>query len=151
MQPQVLGLLVYLVENRDRIVSKDELVEVLWEGRAVSDAVLNTRLRDVRRVLVDDEMGQRFVRTFPKRGKRFVAQLTEAPDAGGGSSATPVTAPESRRRWTAGRNGIALAGVTLRLALGSFALRPGFPGGPAPGLTLPDRPSVAVVKFSSGA
>ncbi len=54
MQPQVLEVLKYLITHRTRIVSKDELVDALWDGRVVSDAVLNTRIRDVRRILGDD-------------------------------------------------------------------------------------------------
>ncbi len=54
LEPQVLRLLLYLLETRDRIVSKDELINGVWDGRIVSDATLNTCVRSVRRALGDD-------------------------------------------------------------------------------------------------
>ena len=66
---------MYLVENCDRVVSKDELVEEIWQGRFVSDAAVSSVLRDLRRALGDDGRGQRFVRTMRGRGVRFVAAL----------------------------------------------------------------------------
>ncbi|MCL7940577.1 winged helix-turn-helix domain-containing protein [Halomonas sp. ATCH28] len=74
LEPQVLHLLQYLVENRDRIVTKDELIDEIWQGRVVSDAALNTRIRAVRRALGDDRAQQKFLRTYPKRGFQFVAE-----------------------------------------------------------------------------
>ena len=72
LEPKVFDLLVYLVENRDRIVSKEELIEKIWGGRVISDSALNTCVRSVRRALQDDREKQAFVRTFPKRGFQFV-------------------------------------------------------------------------------
>ncbi len=63
LEPQVFRLLKYLIENRGRIVSKDELIEEIWDGRAITDAALNTRIRAVRRALGDDRSQQRFLRT----------------------------------------------------------------------------------------
>ena len=74
LEPQVFSLLKYLIENRARIVSKDELIEEIWEGRVVSDAALNTRIRAVRKALGDDRAKQKFLRTYPKRGFQFVAE-----------------------------------------------------------------------------
>jgi TolB-like protein/DNA-binding winged helix-turn-helix (wHTH) protein len=75
LEPQVFSLLKYLVENRGRIVSKDELIDEIWLGRAISDAALNTRIRAVRRALGDDRAQQKFLRTYPKRGFQFVAEI----------------------------------------------------------------------------
>ena len=73
LEPQVFSLLKYLIENRGRIVSKDELIDEIWNGRVVSDAALNTRIRAIRRALGDDRTQQKYLRTYPKRGFRFVA------------------------------------------------------------------------------
>ncbi|MCH4562519.1 winged helix-turn-helix domain-containing tetratricopeptide repeat protein [Halomonas sp. EGI 63088] len=100
LEPQVLSLLTYLVENRDRIVSKDELIDEIWQGRVVSDAALNTRIRAVRRALGDDRAQQRFLRTYPKRGFQFVAE-TDCLEADDEADA-PVMAPQAsalRRAW----------------------------------------------------
>ncbi|MBB3185550.1 DNA-binding winged helix-turn-helix (wHTH) protein [Halomonas fontilapidosi] len=74
LEPQVLSLLSYLLNNRDRIVSEDELIDEIWQGRVVSDAAINTRIRAVRWALRDDHVHQRFLRTYPKRGFQFVAE-----------------------------------------------------------------------------
>jgi TolB-like protein/DNA-binding winged helix-turn-helix (wHTH) protein/Tfp pilus assembly protein PilF len=77
LEPQVFSLLKYLVENRGRIVSKDELIDEIWQGRAISDAALNTRIRAVRRALGDDRAQQKYLRTYPKRGFQFVAPVAQ--------------------------------------------------------------------------
>lgn len=73
VEPQVFALLVLLVENRDRMVSKDEIVEKIWEGRIVSDAAVASRVKSARQVLGDDGKAQRLIRTLHRRGLRFVA------------------------------------------------------------------------------
>jgi len=78
VQPQVFELLRFLVENKDRVVSKDEIFEAVWEGRIVSDGTLNARINAVRRALGDDGQEQTVIRTFPRRGFRFVAELDES-------------------------------------------------------------------------
>jgi len=75
VQPQVFELLVYLLENRERVVPKDDLIEAVWEGRAVSDGTLNARINAARRALDDTGDEQAVIRTFPRRGFRFVAEL----------------------------------------------------------------------------
>jgi TolB-like protein len=74
LEPQFFSLLVDLVENRDRVISKDELIDGVWGGRIVSDATLNTCVNGLRRLLGDSGRSQSVVRTFPRRGFRFVAQ-----------------------------------------------------------------------------
>jgi TolB-like protein len=81
VEPQVFDLLVHLIRHRDRIVSKDELIEKVWNGRIVSEAALSSRINGVRRVLGDDGNAQRFVRTLHKRGFRFVGDVDELPPA----------------------------------------------------------------------
>jgi TolB-like protein/DNA-binding winged helix-turn-helix (wHTH) protein len=73
--PQVLDLLEYLIRSRDRVVSKDDLVNAVWNGRIVSDAALTTRLNAVRRAIGDSGEQQRLIKTFPRRGIRFVGAV----------------------------------------------------------------------------
>src|SRR5262245_57219497 len=84
IEPQVFDLLVHLIRNRDRIVSKDELFAVIWQGRIVSEATLNSRISAARRALGDSGSDQSFIRTLHKRGFRFVGGVddnTSAPTA----------------------------------------------------------------------
>ncbi len=80
VEPQVFTLLSYLAQNADRVVSKDELIENVWLGRIVSDANLNSRVNAARRAVNDDGKAQNVIRTFPRKGFRFVADLINPPD-----------------------------------------------------------------------
>jgi TolB-like protein/DNA-binding winged helix-turn-helix (wHTH) protein len=73
--PQVLDLLEYLIRRRDRVVSKDDLVNAIWNGRIVSDEALTTRLNAVRRAIGDSGEKQRLIKTFPRKGLRFVGAV----------------------------------------------------------------------------
>ena len=75
VEPQVFDLLVHLIRNRDRIVSKDELFEAIWQGRIVSEATLSSRISAARRALGDSGNDQTFIRTLHKRGFRFVGDV----------------------------------------------------------------------------
>ena len=66
LQPQVFDLLVYLVRNRDRVVSKDDLVAPVWNGRIVSDSTLTSRINAARTAVGDSGKAQRLIRTAPK-------------------------------------------------------------------------------------
>jgi TolB-like protein/DNA-binding winged helix-turn-helix (wHTH) protein len=79
VEPQVFALLRLLVENCHRMVSRDEIVEVVWEGRAVSDSAVSSRVKSARRALGDDGENQRLIRTVHGKGFRFVGELA-APD-----------------------------------------------------------------------
>src|SRR5690606_2131066 len=81
LERQVFGLLTLLVENSDRLVSKDEIVEKVWEGRIVSDSAVASRIKSARKALGDDGKAQRFIRTVHGQGFRFVAQVEAALDA----------------------------------------------------------------------
>lgn len=78
VEPQVFSLLVCLIENRDRVMSKDELIEQVWGGRIVSDSSLNSRINSLRKAVGDNGKVQAVIKTFPRRGFRFVADLEEA-------------------------------------------------------------------------
>lgn len=75
LEPQVLSLLIYLVRNRDRMVSKDEIVAAVWQGQAVSDASISSRIRSVRQAVGDNGERQAMVRTIHGRGFRFVGDV----------------------------------------------------------------------------
>lgn len=75
LEPQVFALLSLLIENRDRVVSKDEIIEKVWEGRVVSDAALSSRIKSARQALGDDGQAQRFIKTVHRVGFRFVGDV----------------------------------------------------------------------------
>lgn len=75
VEPQVFALIAYLAEHRDRMVSRDELFEKLWEGKVVSDSALASRIKSARRALGDDGRTQAFIKTVHGRGLRFVADV----------------------------------------------------------------------------
>src|SRR5262249_53341416 len=102
IEPQVFDLLVYLVENRDRVVSKDDLIAAVWRGRIVSESTLTSRINAARKAVGDSGEQQKVIRTIARKGFRFVGQ-TRAP-----------ASPE-----------------------------------PQATLTLPDRPSIAVLPFTN--
>ncbi|MGP1282968.1 MAG: winged helix-turn-helix domain-containing tetratricopeptide repeat protein [Parasphingopyxis sp.] len=76
IQPQALELLVLLVEKHARLVSKDEIVDRVWRGRAISDSALSSQIKTVRRILGDDGRNPRFIRTVYGKGFRFVADVS---------------------------------------------------------------------------
>jgi TolB-like protein len=76
--PQVFDLLDYLIRNRERVVSKDDLINTVWNGRVVSDAALTTRLNVARSAIGDSGEEQRLIKTLPRKGFRFVGQVREA-------------------------------------------------------------------------
>ena len=75
--PQVFDLLDYLIRNRGRVVSKDDLIDAIWSGRSVSDAALATRLNAARSAIGDSGQQQRLVKTLPRKGFRFVGSVRE--------------------------------------------------------------------------
>ncbi len=77
VEPKVLDLLLHLIEMRERVVSKDQLVEAVWQGRIISDAAISSTVSAARRALGDDGHAQRYIRTMHGRGFRFVGSLVE--------------------------------------------------------------------------
>ena len=86
--PQVFDLLDYLIRNRERVVSKDHLINAIWNGRSVSDAALTTRLNAARSAIRDSGDEQRLIKTLPRKGFRFVATVREAQGPAGGVEPT---------------------------------------------------------------
>ena len=78
-QPKALDLLVYLIEHRDRVVDKDELLAELWSGVVVSESALTQAIRKARSLVGDDGTRQAMIRTVSRRGFRFVAELDPDP------------------------------------------------------------------------
>ena len=76
-EPQVFDLLVYLLQNRERVVSKDDLLASVWGGRIVSDATLDSRITAARRAVGDSAAAQTLIRTFARKGVRFVGEVRE--------------------------------------------------------------------------
>jgi pimeloyl-ACP methyl ester carboxylesterase/DNA-binding winged helix-turn-helix (wHTH) protein len=91
VEPQVFDLLVYLIENRDRVVSKDDLIAAVWSGRIVSDSTLDSRINAVRKALGDSGGRQRFVRTIARKGHRFVGEVDATPKTDGAAAASRPT------------------------------------------------------------
>jgi TolB-like protein/Flp pilus assembly protein TadD len=123
VEPQVLDLLHYLIRNRDRVVSKDDLIAHVWNGRIVSDSTLTSRITSARHAVGDNGDDQRLIRTVARKGIRFVGEVRENP------APTSVEATRS-----------AAAAVGLRLSSQSA-------GAPRP--QLPDKPSIAVLPFTN--
>jgi len=87
VEPQVFALLALLVENRERLVSRDEIIEKIWDGRVVSDAAVASRVKSARQALGDSGREQRYIRTVHRQGLRFVAEVKAA------AAATVVATP----------------------------------------------------------
>jgi TolB-like protein/tetratricopeptide (TPR) repeat protein len=93
MQPQVFDLLVQLIQNRDRVLSKDDLISSVWAGRIVSDSALTSRINAARTALDDSGNAQRLIRTIPRKGFRFVGEVEERQ-----TGAVPADVPQRPRQ-----------------------------------------------------
>ena len=77
MQPQVFDLLVHLLKHRDHVVSRDDLIALVWDGRIVSDSTLDSRINAARNAIGDSGKEQRLIRTIPRKGLRFIGAVDE--------------------------------------------------------------------------
>lgn len=124
VQPQVFEVLRCLIENRERVVSKDDLIDAVWDGRIVSDATLSSRISAARSAVGDTGQIQAVIRTMPRRGFRFVAELKNAepveesdseqkqlPD-GAPKDGLPAIAHRQTVKFCASRDGTQLAFAT---------------------------------------
>ncbi len=119
VEPQVFGLLVFLIENRDRVVSRDELIDVVWGGRIVSEATISSRISAARSAVGDDGTAQAIIKTFPRRGFRFIAEVQsehdeagepdEMPDAPTGTSGGPPASVRQKVRFCTSKDGTQIA------------------------------------------
>lgn len=161
VEPKVFDLLVHLIRHRERVLTREELFEAIWEGRPVSDATLSNHVKNARRALGDNGELQETIQTIRGRGYRFVAPVEEvgadvpaaapaapapaapAPPASAASAPVPVAARPSRALPGWCRAAILAVALVLPLAafLGYRAVVDSRAQVPA------DRPYVLVVPF----
>lgn len=98
VEPQVFDLIAYLIRNQDRVVSKDDLIEHIWNGRVVSESTLTSRISAARQTIGDTAGRQQLIRTVVRKGFRFVGNATERADrqaaAGSPSNEIPLISNE---------------------------------------------------------
>ena len=111
LEPKAFDVLVHLIERRDRVVSKDELLDAVWTGTFVTPNVLSRAVAQIRKALGDESQDARYIETIAKRGYRFIAPVAVIPASGGSPAAvsappailppvvTPSSAPSAARRW----------------------------------------------------
>jgi TolB-like protein len=119
VEPQVLDLLICLVENRNRVVTKNDLIASVWGGRIVSEATLTSRIYAARKALGDSGHQQRLIRTIARRGLRFVGNVRSQPSGEVSAAEPDPSLPEEIR-------------APARLAL-----------------PVPERPAIAVLPFDN--
>jgi TolB-like protein/Tfp pilus assembly protein PilF len=129
VEPQVFDLLAYLIENRERVVSKDDLLATIWRGRAVSDSALTSRVNAARCAIGDSGNQQRLIKTHLRKGIRFVGAVHTEKKLGGAST-EPVAEAQFDRDPSVRTADIA-------------------PQKRRPALHLPDKPSIAVLPFTN--
>ena len=89
LEPQAFDLLEYLIRNRERVVSRDDLIAAIWCGRIVSDSAMTTRINAARSAIGDTGKAQRLIKTVPRKGIRFVGTVRE--EEASGSLGSDVT------------------------------------------------------------
>jgi TolB-like protein len=108
VEPQVFDLLTYLLENRDRVVTKDDLFGAIWGGRIVADSTLASRINAARRAVGDSGEEQKLIRTIARRGVRFVGDVEFRPADRKAARITPDHNGYSRALAVSERRGIAV-------------------------------------------
>jgi TolB-like protein/Tfp pilus assembly protein PilF len=122
VEPQVFDLLHYLLRNRDRVVSKDDLIADVWKGRIVSESTLSSRVAATRQAVGDRGEEQRLVRTIARKGFRFIGEVSEAKELSTQSSSATAPQPDQS---------VHQSPISQ------------------PALQLPDKPSIAVLPFAN--
>ena len=97
VEPQVFDLLEFLIRNRDRVVSRDDLLAGVWSGRIVSDSAIAARINAARRAVGDDGEHQRWIRTIARKGFRFVGDVRDEAESGMPSSPADAADPPFAR------------------------------------------------------
>jgi DNA-binding winged helix-turn-helix (wHTH) protein/TolB-like protein len=170
VEPKVFDLLVHLIQHRDRVLTREQLFEAVWDGREVSDATLSNHVASARKALGDSGELQRTIQTVRSRGYQFVAPVVEVvqdaaravvattPEPAPAPTPAPSTAPAAapappiaglvsppRRTWR-----LALPLVVLALLIPALILGTRFLSGPSTRLE-PGRPYILVVPFGVSA
>jgi pimeloyl-ACP methyl ester carboxylesterase/DNA-binding winged helix-turn-helix (wHTH) protein len=110
LEPQVFDLLIYLINNRDRVVSKDDLIASVWGGRIVSDSTLASRMNAARKAVGDNGDNQRIIRTIARKGVRFVCAVHEqAASANDAGARVARGAPPQEIRFCTTSDGVRIA------------------------------------------
>ena len=118
--PQVFDLLIFLVQNREHVVSKDDLIQAVWGGRIISDSTLTSHINAVRKAIGDSGEDQRLIRTVARKGFRFVGDVRDAEESERPLKAEPAKAGPAKPTDV-----------------------------PAPSPELPDAPSIAALPFQN--
>lgn len=148
--PQVFDLLVYLAENRQRVVTRDDLLDAVWRGRIVSESTLASHINAARKAVGDNGQLQQVIRTVPRKGFRFVADVRNVGlrDADEGAAAEAARSGEGAAHAVAARTDAAPPAAPPATA--STAAPAGAAGTaplPSAAPSLPNRPSIAVLPF----
>jgi len=98
VEPQVFDLLTYLVQNRERVVSKDDLFASVWGGRIVADSTLASRINAARKAIGDSGGEQRLIRTIARKGIRFVGEVQFRPESDVPAYGAAAPQPGTRER-----------------------------------------------------
>ncbi len=95
LEPQVFDVLLYLVQNRERLVTKDDLIAAVWNGRIVSESTLTSRIAAARKTIGDSGEQQALIKTYARKGFRFVGEVrtSREGDGGAGPPAQTQTVP----------------------------------------------------------
>jgi class 3 adenylate cyclase/predicted ATPase len=125
LQPQVFDLLEYLIANRHRVVSKDDIFGAVWGGRIVSESALTTRINATRTAVGDDGDQQRLIRTLPRKGIRFVGSVQERAQPVEEAPAAPSVFDSETPGRTATGHDSALSAERRQLTIASCELLPG--------------------------
>ena len=115
VEPQVFDLLAFLVSNRERVITKDDLLEEIWGGRVVSESTLTSRINAARRAVDDTGAEQRLIRTIARKGFRFVGTVTT--ELAGSDEALPILPAASslfqRVQFCTATDGVRIAYATV--------------------------------------
>ena len=98
IEPQVFDLLVYLVRNRDHVVTKDDMIAGIWNGRIVSDSTLTSRITAARKAIGDSGEQQVLIRTIPRKGLRFVGDVAERTETSPAAAPAAATSAHDLRQ-----------------------------------------------------
>jgi pimeloyl-ACP methyl ester carboxylesterase/DNA-binding winged helix-turn-helix (wHTH) protein len=119
VEPQVFDIIEFLIRNRDGVVTKDDLLAAIWNGRIVSESALSTRINAARRAIGDNGVSQHFIRTIPRKGVRFVGEVHEEPRPAAPTSEMPMDhaatpdegarLPKQEIRYCHAKDGVRLA------------------------------------------